>query len=92
MAKGQHLSRHQKGIVNRYYEHLDTIQLQRLSELVSDLYLAESPKKADQLWKRAESALAKAMPNDPDVRAVLASRDVEKLARVVSRLSAAAGD
>lgn len=92
MAKGQHVSRHQKGIINRYYEHLDTIQLQKLGELVSDLYLAESPKKADQLWKRAELALTKAFPNDPDVRAVLASRDVESLARVVSRLSASSGD
>jgi hypothetical protein len=92
MAKGEYLSRHQKGIVNRYYEHMDTIQLQRLSEMVSDLYLADSPKKVEQLWKRAESALTKALPRDPEVREVLASRDVEKLARVVSRLSASSGD
>lgn len=87
MAKGQHLSRHQQGIVRRYYEHFDTIALQRLSEIVSDLYLADSPKKVEQLWKRAETALKKAAAEDASVRAVLASRNVEQLAKLVTRMS-----
>ena len=36
-------TRHQQGIIKRYYDHQDTIQLQKLSELVADLYLAEFP-------------------------------------------------
>lgn len=87
MAKGQHLSRHQQGIVRRYYEHLDTITLQRLGEIVSDLYLADSPKKTEQLWKRAEKALAKAAANEQAVRATLQSRDVTKLARLVNEMT-----
>ena len=85
MAKGQHLSRHQRGIVKRYYEHLDTIALNTLGEIVSDLYLAESAKKADGLWKRAEKALAKVAADEPEVRRVLDARDVEALARLVSQ-------
>ncbi len=33
---------YQKGIIKRYYEHRDTIALNALAEIVSDLYLAES--------------------------------------------------
>lgn len=87
MAKGQNLSRYQQGIVRRYYEHADTITLQKLSEIVSDLYLADSPKKTEQLWKRADTALKKAAAQDPSIRATLASRSVEQLARLVTEMS-----
>jgi hypothetical protein len=39
-------SPHQQRIIKRYYENQDTIQLQRLGELVTDLYLAEGKKRA----------------------------------------------
>ena len=39
--QGQEYSRYQRGVIQRYYEHADTIALQKLSEIVSDLYLAE---------------------------------------------------
>lgn len=87
MAKGQPLSRHQQGIVRRYYEHLDTIAIQKLGEIVSELYLADSPKKVDRLWTRAEQLLKKAAANEASVRKTLESRDVEQLAVVVNQLS-----
>lgn len=89
MAKGEYLSRRQKGIVKRYYEHMDTIQLQRLGEIVSDLYLTESTKKADQLWKRAEAALTKACSKKESFQQIVATRDIEGLARLVSTLTIA---
>ncbi len=91
MAKGQHLSRHQQGIVRRYYEHMDTIALQKLGELVSDLYLADTPKKSEQLWKRVETALGRIASEEKDVRATLQSRDVTKLAELVNDLAAGNG-
>ncbi len=60
MAKGQHLSKFQQGIVNRYYEHADTLSVSKLSELVSELAVATSPKAADKLWSRVEQALSRA--------------------------------
>lgn len=86
MAKGQDLSAHQRKIVNRYYEHLDTIARQTLGGIVSDLYLADSPKKVNALWKRAERALAKVAAGDPKVRRALDSRSVEALAEIVNAL------
>lgn len=79
-------SKHQKKIINNYYEHRDTAALQTLSEIVSDLYLAESEKKAAALWKKAETALAKLKTNPAQLRAVLETRDVAKLAQLVGDL------
>ncbi len=86
MAKGQDLSRAQRGIVNRYYDNRDTIMAQKVSELVSDLYLAEG-KKADGLWKRAETALNNTAANPKRVAAVVKSRDLAGLAALAGELS-----
>ncbi len=56
MAK-QEYSKAQKKIIDRYYEHFDTIMLTKLQELVGELYLAESKKKQDQLWERIRKAM-----------------------------------
>jgi len=49
---------HQQKIIKRYYDNLDTIQLQRLAEQVTELYLAEG-KKRQRVWKSIVSALQK---------------------------------
>ena len=51
-------TRHQQGIIKRYYRNLDKIQLQRLSELVTELCLADG-KKRDKLWESAAAAMKK---------------------------------
>jgi len=90
MAGGHEFSKYQRGVIQRYYEHADTIALQRLSEIVSDLYLAEGGK-ATTLWNTARTALAKlAPPDDPHVLKVLSVRSVTGLAKLVTELSAGA--
>ncbi|MBN8645808.1 MAG: hypothetical protein J0L61_11290 [Planctomycetes bacterium] len=86
MAKGQHLTKYQQGIVNRYYEHKDTIGVQRLGELVSELYLCDSPAKADKLWKQAEVALAKVSADKATITKILAARKPELLAELLKKL------
>lgn len=86
MAKGQHLTRHQQGIVKRYYEHRDTISLQKLGELVSELYLADA-KKAAKLWESARLALAKSGGDPKQIDAILLKKDVAGLAALVNELS-----
>ncbi|MDO5580745.1 MAG: hypothetical protein Q4G69_06390 [Planctomycetia bacterium] len=49
-------SEYQDKIIKRYYKNLDAIMEQKLSELVTELYLSEGKKRA-QLWKRAAAAL-----------------------------------
>jgi len=48
---------HQKKIVERYYRHRNEIVLARLGDIATELYLATSEKKIEQLWKRAEKAM-----------------------------------
>jgi hypothetical protein len=86
MAKGQDLSHHQRKIVNRYYEHRDTIMLTKLSEVVSDLYLCESEKKAGALWKSAATALKNAGADTGRAARVVETRDVKGLASLVNEL------
>lgn len=86
MAKGQHLSSYQRGIVKRYYEHIDTIALQKLGEVVSDLYLA-TPAKAGKLWDSARAALQKTGADPKDFEKIVAARDLQGLARLVNELS-----
>ena len=86
MAKGQFFTPHQKGIVKRYYEHKDSLMHQKLSEAVSDLYLCTDEKKAARLWKTAQTALLNAGASKPKVEKLVAARDLEGLARLVSEL------
>ena len=50
------LNPYQQKIVKRYYDNLDATSVQKLAELVGELYLA-SGKKRQTVWKRIESAL-----------------------------------
>lgn len=90
MAKGQHLSRYQKGIVRRFYEHRDTILVTRLQEIVSDLALAETDAARDKLWKRAADALGKIKTDPPlpesRLEKVLGERDLAGVAQLASEL------
>jgi hypothetical protein len=51
-------SAYQDRIIRNYYQNQDTIMLQRLGELVSDLYLAEG-KARQRIWARVAAALEK---------------------------------
>jgi hypothetical protein len=81
------LNRFQKGIVNRYYEHFDTAQAQKLGQIVSDIYLCDSAKKAEKMWATADKAL-RALSKDTDrIAQLIAAKDVEALAKMVNEVA-----
>ncbi len=49
---------HQDKIIRRYYQNQDQILIQRLGDLVTDLYLAEGKSRV-RLWKRTMEILEK---------------------------------
>ena len=51
-------SKHQQRIIKNYYENRDSIALQRVQELVTELYLAEG-KKRERHWKSLATHLEK---------------------------------
>ncbi len=80
MAK-QEYTNYQRGIINRYYNQLDTIALTKLQELVTELYLADSDKKREKLWQRVQQAMAKLKIPPTIADHIMARKDVEILAR-----------
>ncbi len=87
MPKGQDLSHHQRKIVNRYYEHRDTIMTGKLSELATELFLCTDPKKAAKLWASVELAVAKTAAAPSRVKKMLEKKDVQELARLANELA-----
>jgi hypothetical protein len=78
---------YQKGIIRRYYEHGETLALQNLSEIVSDLYLADTAAAKERLWKRAAAALAKLKSSKARTERIVAERDLEGLAALLTDLT-----
>ena len=74
-------TRHQKKIIERYYDRRDEIMLGKLGELVTDLDLAETDRRRDQLWKRVDQAMKQLKVRPGLVEHILTARDEAVLAR-----------
>ena len=74
-------SQYQHGLISQYYRNLDAIMLQKLSELVTDLYLADSPKRIDALWDRAHKSMEKLKIPPAIIAHIMQKRSVEILAK-----------
>ena len=86
MAKGQHLTSYQKGIVKRYYQNKDTLATQKLGEIISDLYLETVPQKQASLWKSAQAALLSAGANPVRVEKIVQEKNLKALADLAGEL------
>ncbi len=82
--KGE-FTKHQQGIIKRYYDNADQIQTQRLAELVTDIYLAEG-KKLEKLWAAAGESMKKLEVPPTQIDNLLAKRDPTLLAALVKQL------
>jgi len=81
----ENFSRHQQGIIKRYYSNQDTIQLQKLGELVTELYLAEGKKRA-KLWQTAANSLTKMGIAVARVELLVSQDKPELLAQLVKEM------
>lgn len=80
----------QKKIVDRYYEHHDTIQVTKLSELVTELWLAEDEKSKVKMWGKVQIALMRLNVNAVQVAAIVGKRDLQGLAALVQQVNGGA--
>jgi hypothetical protein len=78
-------TKHQQGIIKRYYENIDQITLSKLSELVTELYLA-SGKKRDKMWETATRHMEKLGVPKERIDHILAKQDAALLAALVKEL------
>lgn len=70
-------TKYQQNIIKNYYKQRDNISLQRLQELVTELYLAEG-KKREQHWKSITGHLEK-LGVKPDTIAHLVKQNKPEL-------------
>jgi hypothetical protein len=80
---------YQQKIIKRYYENFDGIKHQRLSELATDLYLAEG-KKRDRLWVQVEQTLRKLEFPESRITHLLEKRDPALLVGILKELGSGA--
>ena len=75
----------QQKIIKRYYENIDSISLQKLGELATELYLDDG-KKLERLWKNAASAMEKLEIPAKRIESIVKSGKPEMLAQLVQEL------
>lgn len=78
-------SKYQKKVINNYYENRDTIALQRVQELVTELYLTEG-KKREKHWQSLANHLEKLGVKRPLIDHLLEQNKPELVASLVQNL------
>ncbi len=81
----QNRTAYQQQIIRNYYRNRDTIATQRLSELITDLYLAEG-KARERLWGRVAGALEKLEVPKDQIDHLVKSNDPALVARQLEKL------
>ncbi len=76
---------YQDRIIHNYYQNRDDIMLQRLGELVTDLFLAEGKTKT-RLWKRVAEVLEKLKVPKSEIQHLVRGDNPTLLANVLKRL------
>ncbi|MEZ6139894.1 MAG: hypothetical protein R3B84_04905 [Zavarzinella sp.] len=77
---------YQQKIINGYYRNKGAINVQKLGEIVTELFLAEG-KKVDQLWDRAEKTMTNLEIPASRIANIMAKRDIKLLANLVTELN-----
>ena len=79
MAAREH-SPYQQELIKRYYANLPQSSLDKIAELVTELYLANSEKRRNQLWQRVAKAMKVIDVPDSIAEHILSKRDPAILA------------
>ncbi len=80
-------SKYQQNIIKRYYDNREAVSLQRLQELVTELYLAEG-KARERQWKYIVGALEKLGLKQDRIDHLREQDDPALLAKLVEELMA----
>ncbi len=78
-------SNYQQKVIKRYYDNREQIDEQRLSELVSSLYLADGKKRA-KLWQTAQDLMSRLKVPEGRIEHIVKTDDPAILAEVVKDL------
>ena len=77
---------YQQQIIKRYYNNREAIVTQKLSELTTELYLAEG-KKRQQVWKRISAALSQLGVSPEKIELMVNMDNPVRLAEFLKKLT-----
>ena len=80
-------SKYQESVIKNYYKNRDAIALQKLSEMVTDLYLSEG-KARERAWKSIVSSLEKLGTRPAQIEHLRQKDDPALVAKLVEELLA----
>ncbi len=78
-------SNYQQRAIKNYYDNRDAIMIQRLGDMLSDLYLAEG-KARKRIWDRAATALEKLGVKPQRIKPIVESDNPTLLANLYKQL------
>lgn len=78
-------SKHQQKIIKNYYDNREAIALQRVQELVTELYLSEG-KKREKHWKSLATHLEKLDVPQSQIDHLIAQDNPELVANLLQKL------
>lgn len=79
-------SKYQQNIIKNYYENRESIALQRVQELVTELYLSEG-KKREKYWQSLASHLAKLDIKQPTIDHLVKQDDPQLVAELIQKIA-----
>ncbi len=79
-------SKFQQKAIKNFYDNRESISLQRLGELVTDLYLAEGKSRATK-WKQIATALERSGVPKSEIDHLVKKDDPALLAKMVTELT-----
>ena len=85
MAKREY-SAFQKNIIKHFYENRETLALQQLGDVVSEIYLSEAGPKRRRLWDRAIAHLTTLGVKESTWRPIVDADSPQRLAKLLTEL------
>jgi hypothetical protein len=76
----------QKKIIRNFYENRETLALQQLGDVVSEIYLAEAGPKRRRLWERAIAHLTALGVKESTWRPIVEADSPQRLAKLLTEL------
>ena len=77
---------HQRKVIKGYYENKDLRLIQKLGELVSNLYVETSEKKKESGWKRIKKMLTDLKVHPHEVDYLTKDKDLSMISRKLSEM------
>ena len=78
-------SSYQQRVIKNYYQNQDAILLQRLGEIVTDLYLAEG-KARQRIWQRVAQTLEKLEVPPKQIKSLVSSDNPALVAKLLTEM------